>query len=115
MTEIGYTATKRDLLRDTNALVGNDIYHWFDSTRGWKRIGAFAPDFIEQRVDSNGLIQGIMDPTVPLLDDHVMNATINLNIITTDDKTVINAYKKGDIKIIYRCISISSGEYPNFS
>ena len=85
MTEIGYTATKRDLLRDTNALVGNDIYHWFDSTRGWRRIGSFAPDFIEQRVDSNGLIQGIMDPAVPLLDDHVMNATINLNLITTDD------------------------------
>ena len=85
MTEIGYTATKRDLLRNTNALVGNDIYHWFDSTRGWKRIGSFAPDFIEQQVDSNGLIQGIMDPAVPLLDDHVMNATINLNIITTDD------------------------------
>ena len=85
MTEIGYTATKRDLLRSTNALVGNDIYHWFDSTRGWRRIGSFAPDFIEQRVDSNGLIQGIIDPAVPLLDDHVMNATINLNIITTDD------------------------------
>ena len=85
MTEIGYTATKRDLLRNSNALVGNDIYHWFDSTRGWRRIGSFAPDFIEQRVDSNGLIQGIMDPAVPLLDDHVMNATINLNIITTDD------------------------------
>ena len=85
MTEIGYTATKRDLLRNTDALVGNDIYHWFDSTRGWKRIGSFSPDFIEQRVDSNGLIQGIMDPTVPLLDDHVMNTTINLNIITTDD------------------------------
>ena len=105
MTEIGYTATKRDLLRNTNALVGNDIYHWFDSTRGWKRIGSFAPDFIEQRVDSNGLIQGIMDPTVPLLDDHVMNATINLNFITTDDNGAAINWNRREVS--------GSGNNPN--